>query len=45
MARAGRADVADRYHFRMRDMYIVEGAQAALAPVVVLLAMPRSSTS
>jgi hypothetical protein len=38
MARAGRADLADRCHFKMRDTYIVGGAQVALAPVAVLAA-------
>ena len=38
MARVGRADLADRCHFKMRDTYIVGGAQVALAPVAVLAA-------
>jgi hypothetical protein len=38
MARTGRPDIADRYHFKMRDAYIVSGAQVLLAPVVVLAA-------
>src|SRR4051794_27594918 len=38
MARIGRADLADRCHFKMRDTYIAGGAQVALAPVAVLAA-------
>lgn len=38
MDRAGRADLADRCHFKMRDTYIVGGAQVVLAPVAVLAA-------
>jgi len=44
MDRAGRADLADRCHFKMRDTYIVGGAQVALAPVAVLAAT-RSLTA
>jgi hypothetical protein len=39
MERAGRADLADRCHFKMRDTYVAGGAQAALAPVAVLAAV------
>ena len=38
MARIGCADLADRCHFKMRDTYMVGGAQVALAPIVVLAA-------
>ena len=38
MERVGRADLADRCHFKMRDTYIAGGVQLALAPVAVLAA-------
>lgn len=44
IARAGRADLADRCHFKMRDTYVAGRVQAALAPVAVLAAV-RSLTA
>jgi len=38
LARAGRAALADRCHFRMRAAYVVQGAQVRLSPVGALVA-------